>query len=74
MSIIENLNNYLDDTKNKKNSLLDDGLHEVCDLITGECFVVKEKDGLIERNDNNRIANRNVKVKTNGGLKELLNG
>jgi hypothetical protein len=44
MSIIENLNNYLDDTKNKKNSLLDDGSHQVCDLITGECFVVKEKE------------------------------
>ena len=57
----------------KKKSLLDDGSHEVCDLITGECFVVKEKDGLIERIENNKVANRNVKVKTHNGLKELLN-
>jgi len=70
MNFMENIDNYLG---NKKKSLLDDGSHEVCDLITGECFVVKEKDGLIERIENNKVANRNVKVKTHNGLKELLN-
>lgn len=70
MNFMENIDNYLG---NKKKSLLDDSSHEVCDLITGECFVVKEKDGLIERIENNKVANRNVKVKTHNGLKELLN-
>ena len=43
--MIENLNNYL---KSTTQQTLDDGSKEVCDLITGECYVVKEKDGLIE--------------------------
>lgn len=70
MNITGELDNYLN--KSKKSSI-DDGSHEVCDLITGECYVVKEKDGLIERNENHKVSNRNVKVKTQGGLKELLN-
>lgn len=67
--MIENLNNYL---KTTKEQTLDDGSKEVCDLITGECFVVREKDGLIERTEIKTI-NRQVKVKTHGGIKELLN-
>jgi hypothetical protein len=70
MKIMEDLDKYLN--TNKKTSL-DDGSHEVCDLVTGECYIVKEKDGLIERHDNTKVSNRNVKVKTHGGLKELLN-
>lgn len=46
---------------------------EVCDLDTNECYVISTSDGLIERVDNNRIANRNVQVRTNGGIKQLLN-
>jgi hypothetical protein len=67
--MIENLNNYL---KTTKEQTLDDGSKEVCDLITGECFVVREKDGLIERTEIKTV-NRQVKVKTHGGIKELLN-
>jgi len=70
MKIMEDLDKYLN--TNKKTSL-DDGSHEVCDLVTGECYIVKEKDGLIERHNNTKVSNRNVKVKTHGGLKELLN-
>ena len=64
-----NLNNYL---KSTTQQTLDDGSKEVCDLITGECYVVKEKDGLIERTETKTV-NRQVKVKTHGGIKELLN-
>jgi hypothetical protein len=70
--MIENLNSYLRHSSSKKEQILDDGSKEVCDIITGECFVVKEKDGLIERTETKTI-NRQVKVKTPGGIKELLN-
>jgi hypothetical protein len=68
--MIENLNNYLN--SKTKEHILDDGSKEVCDLLTGECYVVKDRDGLIERTETKTV-NRNVKVKTNGGIKELLN-
>ena len=69
--MIENLNNYL---KSTTQQTLDDGSKEVCDLITGECYVVKEKDGLIERVDNTMKTNRTLKVETPTGVKTLLNG
>jgi len=71
--MIDNLNNYLKNSSTTKEQILDDGSKEVCDLVTGECFVVKEKDGLIERTET-RTINRQVKVKTHSGIKELLNG
>ena len=46
---------------------------EVCDLDTNECYIISTSDGLIERVDNNRITNRNVQVRTSGGIKQLLN-
>lgn len=46
---------------------------EVCDLDTNECYVISVSDGLIERVDNTRLMNKNVQVKTNGGIKQLLN-
>ena len=46
---------------------------EVCDLDTNECYVISVSDGLIERVDNTRLTNKNVQVKTNGGIKQLLN-
>jgi hypothetical protein len=47
---------------------------EVCDLDTGDCYVVREKDGLIERAGHQHTANRKVKVETVHGIKTLLNG
>ena len=46
---------------------------EVCDLDTIECYVISTTEGLIERVDNTRFTNRNVQVRTNGGIKQLLN-
>jgi hypothetical protein len=71
---MENLDNFLKSGNSTKERVLDDGSKEVCDLITGDCYIVKEKDGLIERADNSRVVNRHVKVKTVAGIKELLNG
>lgn len=51
-----------------------DGSKEVCDLDTGECYVVRERDGLIERAGHQHTANRRVKVETAHGIKQLLNG
>lgn len=51
-----------------------DGTKEVCDLDTGECYVVRERDGLIERAGHQQFANRKVKVETVHGIKQLLNG
>lgn len=51
-----------------------DGTREVCDLDTGECYVVRDRDGLIERAGHQVYANRKVKVETVKGIKQLLNG
>lgn len=51
-----------------------DGTKEVCDLDTGECYVVRERDGLIERAGHQHMVNRKVKVETAHGIKQLLNG
>jgi hypothetical protein len=51
-----------------------DGTKEVCDLDTGDCYVVRERDGLIERAGNQHTANRKVRVETPQGIKQLLNG
>lgn len=50
-----------------------DGTKEVCDLDTGECYVVREKDGLIERAGHQVMSNRKVRVETTRGIKQLLN-
>jgi hypothetical protein len=51
-----------------------DGTKQVCDLDTGDCYVVRERDGLIERAGHETIANRRVRVETPQGIKSLLNG
>lgn len=68
------LDNYLG--KNTKISEKDmgDGTKQVCDLETNECYVVRMKDGLIERVDNTMKINRTLKVETSHGVKTLLNG
>ena len=50
------------------------GFKEVCDLDTGDCFTVREKDGLIERVDNTMKTNKKIQVETKSGIKQLLNG
>lgn len=74
MNITNALNNYLG--KNVRYSEVDngDGTKEVCDLDTGECYVVREKDGLIERAGHQQTINRKVRVETPRGIKQLLNG
>jgi len=51
-----------------------DGTKEVCDLDTGDCYVVRERDGLIERAGHQHTSNRRVRVETPQGIKQLLNG
>lgn len=48
----KNLNNTLDQFLNPKTTTKKsvDGMEqEVCDLQTGECYVIRAKDGLVER-------------------------
>ena len=51
-----------------------DGTKQVCDLDTGDCYTIRERDGLIERAGHQHMANRKVKVETVHGIKQLLNG
>jgi hypothetical protein len=43
-------------------------------LDTGDCYTVRERDGLIERAGHQTTANRKVRVETANGIKTLLNG
>jgi len=74
MNIKTALDNYLG--KSVRFSELDngDGTKEVCDLDTGACYTVRERDGLIERAGHQTTLNRRVRVETTGGIKTLLNG
>ena len=68
------LDSYLG--KNTKVTEIDlgDGSKQVCDLETGECYVVRMKDGLIERVDNTLRTHKKIQVETTTGVKQLLNG
>lgn len=47
-----NLHNSLDQFLNPKKyrTVSNDGMsQEVCDLQTGECYVIRSKDGIVER-------------------------
>jgi len=74
MELNQMLNQYLG--KNVRMSTTDngDGTKQVCDLQTGECYVVRMKDGLIERVDNTIKTNKKIQVETTNGIKQLLNG
>lgn len=74
MDIRTALNNYLGKSVRFSQQDNGDGTKEVCDLDTGECYVVRERDGLIERAGHQVYANRRVKVETARGIKQLLNG
>jgi hypothetical protein len=74
MSVKILLDNYLGkNTKTTENDL-GDGSKQVCDLETGECYVVRMKDGLIERVDNTLKTHKRIQVETTNGIKQLLNG
>lgn len=72
------LNNLLDNYLGKKVRYSEqdngDGTKNVCDLDTGDCYVVRERDGLIERAGHQITLNRRVNVETTKGIKQLLNG
>ena len=68
------LDNYLGKNTRSTEKDLGDGSKQVCDLDTGDCYTVRERDGLIERAGHMTTANRQVRVETSRGVKQLLNG
>jgi hypothetical protein len=74
MSIKLLLDNYLGKNSKISEKDLEDGSKQVCDLETGDCYVVRMKDGLIERVDNTLMKNKKIQVETTTGVKQLLNG
>jgi hypothetical protein len=74
MDLKSKLNTYLGKSVRFSEEDNGDGTKQVCDLDTGECYVVRERDGLIERAGHQVYANRKVKVETVNGIKQLLNG
>jgi hypothetical protein len=68
------LDKYLGKKTNMTEKELGNGMKEVCDLDTGDCYVIRMKDGLIERVDNTMNVNKKVNVETPNGIKRLLNG
>jgi hypothetical protein len=74
MSLKSTLDNYLGKSVKFSEQDNNDGTKQVCDLETGDCYTVREKDGLIERAGHQVTANRKVRVETSRGIKQLLNG
>ena len=74
MDIKTTLDNYLGKSTRFSQEDNGDGTKQVCDLDTGDCYTVREKDGLIERAGHQTTINRKVKVETVNGIKQLLNG
>ena len=74
MDIKTTLDNYLGKSTRFSQEDNGDGTKQVCDLDTGDCYTVREKDGLIERAGHQTTANRKVRVETSKGIKQLLNG
>ena len=68
------LDNYLGKNTRVSEKGMGNGTKEVCDLDTGDCYTVRERDGLIERVDNTMRTNRKIQVETSHGIKQLLNG
>jgi len=68
------LDSYLGKKTRTSEKDMGDGTKQVCDLDTGDCYVVRMKDGLIERVDNTMQTHRRVQVETPQGVKQLLNG
>jgi hypothetical protein len=73
MDIKTNLDAYLGNNPKFTEKDNGDGTKEICNLDNNECFVVRERDGLIERAGQSNTVNRKVRVETNRGIKQLLN-
>ncbi len=74
MSVKNILENYLGKPTRTSEKDMGNGMKQVCDLETGECYTVRMKDGLIERVDNTMRSNKKIQVETVDGIKQLLNG
>ncbi len=74
MNIKTALDNYLGISTRYSEEDNGDGTKQVCDLDTGDCYTVRERDGLIERAGHQVSVNRKVRVETSRGIKQLLNG
>lgn len=74
MDIKNILNNYLGKSVRYSEQDNGDGTKNICDLDTGDCYTVRERDGLIERAGHQTTINRKVRVETSKGIKQLLNG
>jgi hypothetical protein len=74
MDLKSTLDNYLGKSVKYSEQDNGNGTKEVCDLETGDCYTVRERDGLIERAGHQITANRKVRVETSKGIKQLLNG
>lgn len=72
MGVKEAINNYLGKEAKITTRSNGDGTSEVCDLDTGLCYTVRERDGLIERS-NHKFSNKKIMVENNGEIKQLLN-
>lgn len=73
MSLKILLDNYLGKSVRYTEEDNGDGTKNVCDLDTGTCYTVRERDGLIERAGHQTTVNRRVNVETVKGIKQLLN-
>lgn len=67
------LENYLGKSVRYSEQDNGDGTRQVCDLDTGDCYVIRDRDGLIERAGHNTTIGRKVRVETPRGIKQLLN-
>jgi hypothetical protein len=74
MNLKSALDNYLGKSVRYSEADNGDGTKQVCDLDTGDCYTVRERDGLIERAGHSQTVNRKVRVETAKGIKTLLNG
>jgi hypothetical protein len=74
MDLRTSLNNYLGKSVRYSEEDNGDGTKQVCDLDTGDCYTVRERDGLIERAGHQTTINKRVRVETARGVKTLLNG
>jgi hypothetical protein len=74
MDLKTKLNNYLGKSVRYSEEDNGDGTKQVCDLDTGDCYTVRERDGLIERAGHSQTVNKKVRVETAKGIKTLLNG
>ena len=68
------LNQYLGNQTRVSEKDNGDGTKQDCDLDTGDCYTIRERDGLIERAGHDVTLNRRVRVETPNGIKQLLNG